>query len=408
MNSSAQTSPLQNFTLQFLKCALIGLLLAPVPGLAETPAANGAATALRDVQQYNFAIHILAMLLVGFGFLMVFVRRYGYSATTGTYLVTAVGLPVYLVLRAKGALAAEAVPVQSVKGLLLAEFAVASALISTGAVLGRVRLHQYGLLALVMVPLYMLNEWLVLDGGLGVTKGFVDSAGSIIIHAFGAYFGLGLAVALTRPSHLEKEVPGDATSNRFSMIGSMVLWLFWPSFCCAVVPPEQVAATAVNTVLALCGATISTCLASAIFNKGKVMIGDIANAALAGGVAIGATCNVVSAPTALVIGALAGVLCVFGYAVVQAKIKNLCRIVDTCGVHNLHGMPGLFGGLVAVLVVPGIAKAQLIGIGFTLVLALAGGWVAGYVLRATGSKQAIYEDDEDFIQTEQKALVISE
>lgn len=402
MNPAFQPARRSNFNRLF-KCVLTGLLLTPIPGMAETPVAVSAATALRDVQQYNFAIHILAMLLVGFGFLMVFVRSYGYSATTGTFLVTSVGLPVYFILRSMGVLTAEAVPMQTIKGLLLAEFAVASALIATGAVLGRVRLHQYGLLALLIVPFYMLNEWLVLDGGLGITRGFVDSAGSIIIHAFGAYFGLGLAVALTRENHLEKEIPGDATSNRFSMIGSMVLWLFWPSFCCAVVPPEQVAATAVNTVFALCGATISTCVFSAIFNKGKVMIGDIANAALAGGVSIGATCNVVSAPTALGIGALAGLLCVFGYAVVQGKIKSLFRIVDTCGVHNLHGMPGLFGGLVAVLVVPGIAKAQLVGIGTTLVLAVTGGLVAGYMIRATGSKRTIYEDNEEFIQTEQKA-----
>ncbi|MDD5672997.1 MAG: hypothetical protein PHC61_02440, partial [Chitinivibrionales bacterium] len=340
----------------------VGILITPLLVAAQAAATGGFTDALRDVQQYNFAIHILAMLLVGFGFLMVFVQRYGYSATTGTYLVVAAGLPVYFVLRSLGILTASAVPMHSIKGLLLAEFAVASALISTGAVLGRMRLHQYGLLAIIMAPLYMLNEWMVLDGGLGITRGFVDSAGSIIIHAFGAYFGLGLAVAFTNETHLKEQIPSDATSNRFSMIGSLVLWLFWPSFCSAVVPPEQVAATAVNTILALCGATLTTYLFSAIFSKGKVMIGDMANAALAGGVAIGATCNVVNAPTALAIGAVAGALCVFGYAVVQAKIKKLFNIVDTCGVHNLHGMPGLFGGLVAVLVIPGIAGAQLAGI----------------------------------------------
>jgi len=47
------------------------------------------------VEQYNFSIHILAMLLVGFGFLMVFVKKHGYSATTGTYLVVATGIPLY-------------------------------------------------------------------------------------------------------------------------------------------------------------------------------------------------------------------------------------------------------------------------------------------------------------------------
>ncbi len=376
------------------------ILLAPALVAAETVSPGGIVSALRDVQQYNFAIHILAMLLVGFGFLMVFVQRYGYSATTGTYLVVAAGLPAYFVLRSLGVLTADAVPIHTIRGLLLAEFAVASVLISMGAVLGRIRLHQYAVLALLMVPLYMLNEWMVLDGGLGITRGFVDSAGSIIIHAFGAYFGLGLAVGLTKEIHLETHIPSDATSNRFSMIGSLVLWLFWPSFCCAVVPAEQVAATAVNTLLALCGATLATFLLSAFFSKGKVMIGDMANAALAGGVAIGATCNVVNAPTALALGALAGALCVFGYAVIQAKIKKVFKIVDTCGVHNLHGMPGLLGGLAAILVVPGIARAQCAGIVFTVVLALSGGVAAGFVLRFVGAKKEAYEDNEEFMKTE--------
>jgi ammonium transporter Rh len=383
--------------LRFIRKGLIVIiLLLPALAAAQAPGPEDLVNSIREVQQYNFAIHILAMLLVGFGFLMVFVKRYGYGATTGTYLLVAVGLPLYLGLRATGIFSAEAVGVHTMKGLLLAEFAVASALIAMGAVLGRVRLYQYGFLAAVLVPLYMINERLVLDGGLGITKGFQDSAGSIIIHAFGAYFGLGLAVALTGREQRDLAISSDETSDRFSMIGSMVLWLFWPSFCSAVVPMEQFAATAVNTILALCGATASTYLFSLILRKGKVTIGDMANAALAGGVAIGAACNVVTAPIALAIGAIAGALCVFGYAVVQPKLQKTFRIVDTCGVHNLHGMPGLLGGLAAIFVIPGIATAQLAGIACTVVLALAGGVVSGYILRATGTKQKAYKDYEEF------------
>jgi len=79
-------------------CLLCSVAWAGEGGLA--PVVNE----VQQVAQYNFAIHILAMLLVGFGFLMVFVRRYGYSATTGTYLVVAVGLPLYVLLRASGIL----------------------------------------------------------------------------------------------------------------------------------------------------------------------------------------------------------------------------------------------------------------------------------------------------------------
>src|SRR5512133_3242284 len=163
------------------------LLLTPALAAAQSGATPDVASALRDVQQYSFAIHILAMLLVGFGFLMVFVKRYGYGAISGTYLIVAIGLPVYMGLRSTGLLSAEPVDAHTVRALLLADFAAASALIAAGAVLGRVRLYQYALLALVMVPLYMINEHLVLDGGLAATRGFVDAAGSITIHAFGAY-----------------------------------------------------------------------------------------------------------------------------------------------------------------------------------------------------------------------------
>lgn len=359
---------------------------------AETAVTEG----LRQVQQYNFSIHILAMLLVGFGFLMVFVKKYGYSATTGTYLVVGVGLPLYLLIRSTGLLSAEAIGADSLKALLFAEFAVAAALISMGAVLGRLRLYQYALLAILLVPIYTLNEWLVLDGGLGITKGFVDSAGSIVIHAFGAYFGLGLTVALTKTKHMEQSIESDPTSDRFSMLGSMVLWIFWPSFCAAIVPESDFQQTVVNTVVALCGATVMTYLLSSALRKGKPAIADMANAALAGGVAIGATCNYVSTPAAFLIGLLAGALCVMGYVIIQPKLQALLKIVDTCGVHNLHGMPGLFGGLVAILVVPGIAKAQLAGIAFTVILAFGSGIAGGYIIWLTGSKVKVYEDEEEF------------
>jgi ammonium transporter Rh len=360
------------------------------------PNTVAADSGLRQVQQYNFSINILAMLLIGFGFLMVFIRNYGYSATTGTYIVVGAGLPLYLLLRASGLLSAEAIPANSVHSLLLAEFAAAAALIAMGAVLGRLRIYQYALMAVILVPFYMLNEWLVLDGGLGITKGFVDSAGSIVIHTFGAYFGLGLTIALTKARQLEKTIECDATSDRFAMLGSMILWIFWPSFCAAIVPEAQVEQTVINTIVALCGATVITYLLSTVFRKGKPSIGDIANASLAGGAAIGATCNLVTTPIAFLIGLLAGALCVIGYNFVQPKLLSRFKILDTCGVHNLHGMPGLLGGLIAILIVPGIAAAQLVGIAFTVVLAFVGGTIGGHLIKLTGTKEAIYEDEEEF------------
>ncbi len=353
----------------------------------------------RQVAQYNYVIHILAMLLVGFGFLMVFVRRYGFGATTGTYLVVATGLPLYMLLRANGVFAHEIAP-NTVKALLFAEFAVATALIAMGAVLGRLRVFQYALLALLLVPAYLMNEWLVLDNGMGLTEGYQDTAGSVIIHAFGAYFGLGLSLALTTARQRMQPIESDATSDRFAMLGSMVLWLFWPSFATAIVPFEEMPQTVVNTVLALCGATLSTYFLSSYFHKGKTSMVDMANAALAGGVAIGSTCNIVSPTGAFAIGLLAGAVSVIGYVFVQPALEARFKIVDTCGVHNLHGLPGLLGAFIAILVVPGIAVAQFIGIVFSVTFAFATGLIAGKLIRATGTTDLAYEDSEAFTHVE--------
>jgi ammonium transporter Rh len=161
----------------------------------------------------------------------------------------------------------------------------------------------------------------------------IDTGGSIIIHAFGALFGVGVVVAITHKSEPAVPIESDFTSDRFSMLGSMVLWVFWPGFCAALVAPGLVPFTAVNVVLALCGSTLATYFAS-VGLRHKISISDIANASLAGGVAIGATCASASHPIAFLIGILAGTLSTFGFVVFQAKIEKAFRMIDTCGVTN--------------------------------------------------------------------------
>lgn len=375
--------------------SVTGLLLLCLTSWVGAEESTGVVSEARLVAQYNYSIHILAMLVVGFGFLMVFVRRYGFGATTGTYLVVATGLPLYMLLRANGVVGHE-LKAHSVDALLYAEFSVATALIAMGAVLGRLRVFQYALLTLLLVPLYALNEYLVLDNGAGLTKGFQDSAGSIVIHAFGAYFGLAASLVLTTTAQRSQPIESDPTSDRFAMLGSMVLWLFWPSFATAIVPFEQMPQTIVNTVLALSGATLSTYFLSTHFHHGKTSMVDMANAALAGGVSIGSTCNLVSPTGAFGIGLLAGALSVIGYVFIQPMLESKIKLVDTCGVHNLHGMPGLLGGLMAIIVVPGVAGVQLVGIAMTLGIAVLGGAITGAVIRATGTTEQAYEDCHEF------------
>jgi ammonium transporter Rh len=276
---------------------------------------------LSDVQKYERAIHIMAMLLVGFGFLMVFVKKYGRSAITATYLLVSLALPLYFLKESLHASSASGV----IDKLILAEFAAASLLICAGAVLGRLKMHQYLLLGLLFIPFYALNEWIVLNGGLGLITGkVIDTGGSIVIHAFGAIFGLAVAASMTTKEEYETPIECDDTSDRYSLLGSMVLWVFWPSFCAALVAPADVPRTAVNVILALCGSTLATYFAS-VKLRGKISAADIANATLAGGVAIGSTCDLATPAVAFAIGILAGIVSTFGFAVIQARLTDTAK-----------------------------------------------------------------------------------
>ncbi len=373
---------------------LIVLMFVVCGQVAAAENAGTTLAALSDVQKYERAIHIMAMLLVGFGFLMVFVKKYGRSALTATYLLVSVSIPLYFLKENfYGFGGTEGL----IDKLILAEFAAASLLICAGAVLGRLKMGQYMLLGLLFVPFYALNEWIVLNGGLGLVTGkVVDTGGSIVIHAFGAIFGLAVASSMTTLKEYDTPIECDDTSDRYSLLGSMVLWVFWPSFCAALVAPADVPRTAVNVILALCGSTIATYFAS-VKLRGKVSAADIANATLAGGVAIGSTCDIAVPGTAFAIGILAGVVSTFGFAVIQSRLTEMTKKVDTCGVLYLHGLPGILGGVAAMFVVSGINfGAQLSGILVTVVIAAVSGLVSGKVIAALGRRSVPYLDDEEF------------
>jgi ammonium transporter Rh len=350
-----------------------------------------------DVQKYERSIQIMAMLLVGFGFLMVFLRNYGRSALTATFLLVSVTIPLYMLIDSTNIFGgAHNIEIDR---LVLAEFAGASLLICAGACMGRLKMHQYIVLAILFVPLYMINEWILAKNGFGLigSGSFIDTGGSIIIHAFGALFGLGVVMAISTKKETEVPIESDPTSDRFSMLGSMVLWVFWPSFCAALVAPELVPFTAINVVIALCGSTLATYLTSVGLRR-KISISAIANASLAGGVAIGATCASANHPAAFLIGILAGVLSTFGFAVIQPRIEKAFRMVDTCGVTNLHGWPGLMGGLAAIFIIPGIhVGAELAGIGIMIVMALIPGYVVGRIVLALGRIKRHYDDSVEII-----------
>jgi ammonium transporter Rh len=381
------------------KWAAIFLIISILIGIALVPQLNkyaqsGAITPSENQFMYEKSIDIMVMLLIGFGFLMVFVKKYGYTSVTATFLLVALTLPLYMLFRPYLWGAASDLSIVNISMLLFAEFAAASLLIAIGGPLGRINTNQYMLIGLMFTPLYALNEWVLLSGAVIPAGAFLDTAGSISIHAFGAYFAFGLIIMLTTKKDREIKIESSKNSNQFMLLGSAALWIFWPSFCSALAPVDKIPLVATNTILALCGATLAT-YALSTFIRGKIEVSDIANASLAGGVAIGASVANVTPGWSMIIGTIAGAISVIGFTFIQPRLQKLTGGIDTAGVHNLHGMPGIFGGLIAMALVS-FPLWQFTGIVLTVVFAVIMGLIVGFIVSKLGRKEIPYDDTGEF------------
>lgn len=200
--------------------ASVFLVISIVLGVAMIPQLNkyGKESAMVSTENefmYEKSIHIMVMLLVGFGFLMVFIKKYGYTSLTATYLVVALSLPLYMLIRPYLWGSIENISIANISMLLYAEFAAASLLIAIGGPLGRVNTSQYLLIGLLFTPLYAINEWLLFSGEVIPSGAFLDTAGSVMIHAFGAYFAFGMIIPLTAKRETEINVESSKISNEF-------------------------------------------------------------------------------------------------------------------------------------------------------------------------------------------------
>ncbi|XP_004714766.1 ammonium transporter Rh type B [Echinops telfairi] len=290
------------------------------------------------------------MVFLGFGFLMAFLQRYGFSSVAFTFLLAAFALQwATLVQGFLHSLHGGYIHV-GVESMINADFCAGAVLISFGAVLGKTGPAQLLLMALLEVVLFGANEFVLLS-----VLQVRDAGGSMTIHTFGAYFGLVLSRVLYK-ARLEKSKQRRGSvyhSDLFAMIGTIFLWLFWPSFNSAPTTlGDGQHRTALNTYYSLTASTLSTFALSALVgDNGRLDMVHVQNAALAGGVVVGTASEMLLTPFgALAAGFLAGTVSTLGYKFFTPILESKFKIQDTCGVHNLHGMPGILGALLGVLV----------------------------------------------------------
>ncbi|XP_006058262.3 ammonium transporter Rh type C [Bubalus kerabau] len=352
-------------------------------------------------------VHV--MIFVGFGFLMTFLQRYGYSSVGFNFLLAAFGIQWALLMQGWLQSFDGRYILVNVENLINADFCVGSVCVAFGAVLGKVSPVQLLIMTLFQVTLFSINEYILLD--LLEVK---DSGGSMTIHAFGAYFGLTVAWILYRPNlhHSKERQSSTYHSDLFAMIGTLFLWMYWPSFNSAISNHGDAQHRAViNTYCSLAACVLtSVALSSALHRKGKLDMVHIQNATLAGGVGLGTVAELMVLPFgSLIIGFICGIVSTLGFVYLTPFLESRLRIQDTCGVHNLHGIPGIIGGIAGAVTASianidlygeeGLAYAfgiersklnwspnmqgrfQAAGLFVSLAMALAGGIIVGVILR---------------------------
>ncbi|XP_069798573.1 uncharacterized protein [Narcine bancroftii] len=274
------------------------------------------------------------------------------------------------------------------------------------ALLGKCSPGQLLVMTVFEAAFFPINEYILLS-----LLQIKDAGGSMTIHAFGAYFGLTVTRMLYRPQ-LEKSRHREGPvyhSNLFAMIGTIYLWMFWPSFNSAVTSlGSGQHRTALNTYYSLAACTLATfATSSVVHGEGKLDMVHIQNAALAGGVAVGTAGEMMLSPYgSMIVGFLSGIISTLGFQYLTPILESKLKIQDTCGVHNLHGMPGILGGVVGAItaslateevygeglqdVFPLLGDErtasqqglyQALGLAVTLAFALVGGAIVGFIMK---------------------------
>lgn len=322
---------------------------------------------------------VTLMIFLGFGYLRAFLKAYGLGAIGFTMLIASLGMQWSMILES---LARKAELKVDSSALLHADLGVAAVLVSFGAVIGRISPTQIVMLVLLELPVYTINKVFLIHQ-FDTSKHVRDGGSTIVVHVFGAYFGLAAATVLG-PAVKDRLKCSSYQSDIFSLIGTMFLWMFLPTFVAVEqVTPDLQSKAIVNTILALLTSTVTSFGLTQILQDGKIGTRAVQNATLAGGVTIGATASIVGPFGAGVLGIMAGALSTVAFA-----HSSMFKSVDSCGIHNLHGLPGLLGGLFSI-VSPvfyndtGLAPfEQMVALASTLMIALLSGACCGVAMKA--------------------------
>jgi Amt family ammonium transporter len=304
-------------------------------------------------------------------------------------------------------------------------FAATAATIVSGAIAERTKFTTYLIFSLIMtVFIYPISgHWVWQGSGWLTNLGFIDFAGSTVVHSVGGWAAL-IAAFLVGP-RIGKYTNGKSNAIQghnllIGALGIFILWLGWFGFNAG----SQLAISGDNAN-AVAGIVITTNLAAAagalvaMFVSwglyGKPDISMTLNGALAGLVAITAGCAAVSPVGATIIGIIAGVVIVFSIEFIDKKLK----IDDPVGAISVHGVCGAIGTLlVGVFAIDGgllygggfhQLGVQAVGVFAIGLWAIATSFIVLFVLKKTIGLRVSREEEIDGLDIhEHKANVYND
>lgn len=288
-------------------------------------------------------------------------------------------------------------------------FVATAATIVSGAVAERVKFSSYIYITIVIsgfiYPVFGHWAWKTGDvSGWLAHKGFVDFAGSTVVHSVGGWVSLA-SVLIVGPR--TNRFNPDGTSNKIqghdlpmAILGTMLLFFGWFGFNggSTLAMNKSVAVIIVNTILAgSSGAMVALFVGWWLFKVADVSF--IINGGLAGLVAITANCHSVSAFDSLIIGGVGGIIALF-----LEKLLDRLKIDDVVGAFPVHTGGGVWGTIaVAIFGNPGILgtgltmwgqlKVQLLGVVVAAAWAFGTGYLFLFILNKI-SRIRVDADDE--------------
>ena len=261
-------------------------------------------------------------------------------------------------------------------------FAATAATIVSGAIAGRTKYSTYVIFSIVMTAIIypIAGGWQWQGSGWLTELGFIDFAGSSIVHAVGGFAAL-VAAYMVGPRIGKfidgKVMPIPGHNQILATLGVFILWLGWFGFNggsqLAWGGDDAVAASTVVLItnLAAAAGALGALITTWIW-YGKPHLAQSLNGALAGLVSITAGCGNMTAGGAVLAGLIGGVIVVFSIEFIEKKLK----IDDAIGAASVHGIVGFWGTIVIGLWgVDGDTKIGLFNGGVTdqLIAQLTGG-----------------------------------